>query len=1234
MFVDNHHLVRALQRLDPLLQFLTRATGLVGVPLATLKRALPSGVCADQTLQDVQDLVTIGILQLHSSATTLVWDSTETCVGFPSPTAAVEIQTKLTGSVGTLHASTKTAAKRRLAVLKRILKHQLKEGADVCLQAAPAVVGEVPTTEITPEKDSQEEVNEQKVDQLEDDENLLPTDDEQIARTNLNPLFGFDKTSNVESNNDKDALPTCILPKQVKYAGSSPRQEAIYKNLSSEALATIPLSLLTAFRLSSSCVNRRQLYQHQTKAIEAAVLHQTHTIVCTGTGSGKSLCYLLPVLTAAYKSNRTSILLYPTKALAQDQLCQLQQLLLKCGGDKNDLSERIRPATLDGDCPHSARAAIAETANVILTNPDAVHAAILPAGISLYQNLLARVAYVVVDEAHVYEGVFGAHVAMILSRLVRMSRVAAVRANSDAQQRLTFIATSATLPWPEELFRSLCPIAKVERTLVLRAEDDGSPRAAKHFLVWNPPILKTDGTSTGKVIMPKKLKSTESVVETTCGSTRKRQRDDETNVSKTPSSSTEQVIQLTTGSTGPKEPLMYRRHAADETALLFARAVANGVRVIAFCKTRNLVEWVFEKATAALKRNARTSHLVNSIESYRGGYNQTERRKIEERLFRGDLIGVVGTNALELGVDIGGIDLTLHCGYPSSYASLLQQAGRAGRDKGRLDVASCSVVVCFNSPPEQHLWKQPQALLGQGMSDPCIIPMNSGIVQAHLLCASEEFPLTGELAATALLNVEHVSIPSDHSLFGGEALYKDAIEQLISNGSIIKETFGVSLSDRTELSLYKARPSVRRPWTRVSIRSIEPVSYSIVNISHPVQAGRMDGVHDVQAIMDTIPYSRVFYHAHPGAIITHRGRKFKIISMTSPPAYVSQNFDYRRSLELAAYAKPTQVKYSTRPLSNSTVTVTKQLDRVELQSNEVHYCHARDAARGFTGSNSSSMRQAEKNNDCTRTRETDVKLAENVVAPYEGDLGECTSFAGCGMVTVKRTVTGYQKLSLITHSEISRAELSLPPMEFDSFGIWLDADATTLIPILGRQQFGMGVHALCHAILAVAPVFAPGIVRQDLECDHTFYCPTRIMIYDQRAGGSGSSERLWKLLFRDNNIIEAAIALLDGCSSCSQDSIYDSGCPSCLHASSCINNNTFLSRSAASIVGKHMYDRIKATSIYKRNLESATTKKPIDVVQALTPRREARKKALRKAREIEKARVRQFVVGRPSWPMD
>jgi DEAD/DEAH box helicase domain-containing protein len=217
------------------------------------------------------------------------------------------------------------------------------------------------------------------------------------------------------------------------------------------------------------------------------------------------------------------------------------------------------------------------------------------------------------------------------------------------------------------------------------------------------------------------------------------------------------------------------------------------------------VEWVYEATISQLRSSEKTSHLVSRIESYRGGYSADARRSIEERFFRGDLWGVgeswllasciigglyrasniyicisssVGTNALELGVDVGNIHLTLHCGYPGSKSSLLQQAGRSGRGTG---MPSCSVVVSFSSPSEQALWKAPTNVLKTGVDVRPSLPISGRVLQGHLLCAGEEFPLTDDRPVSCLLNEtagDGSFCPPDKALFGDEA-YQDGVEQLI-----------------------------------------------------------------------------------------------------------------------------------------------------------------------------------------------------------------------------------------------------------------------------------------------------------------------------------------------------------------------------------------------------------------------------------------------------------------------
>jgi hypothetical protein len=571
--------------------------------------------------------------------------------------------------------------------------------------------------------------NTRKLDAVDDEEvvkgdmdPLLSNREEQQARDALQQMFQFPPTSS-DRVSDREMLltskattttstnvPQSVLPKQVSYAGSYPAQGSRFGTLSEESLACIPEFLLEAFQLDtqstesklsplqsspSSSTNPpllRQLYIHQVEAIESA-LQGIPTLVCTGTGSGKSLCFLLPVLAAAYTQGKTSIILFPTKALAQDQVGKLNAILsvlnetlqirkhkTPSNNSNNDVplncpDYNVMAATLDGDCSHAQRAHVVQHAKVILTNPDTLHAAILPQHEKLYQPLLDRVEYVVVDEAHMYEGVFGAHVTMVLSRLARACALSRcrwggtggdgdVRRNPKGPTNLpneynqrppgpTFLACSATMSHPEHHFRLLCPLPPGCKVTIVK--EDGSPRSSKHFFVWNPPLLDIVGNTTGLVQYQKKRQTKQNEQHSKEPPTdilSTKAMNDQTrgallDVGKN-ASAPKDGTNVTLCSGISKHEKIRRRHSADETAVLLARAVTCGVRCIAFCKSRCLVEWVYEKAIASLQRDPNTAHLTSRVQSYRGGYTQKERRRIEEQLFQNKLLAVVGTSALEL----------------------------------------------------------------------------------------------------------------------------------------------------------------------------------------------------------------------------------------------------------------------------------------------------------------------------------------------------------------------------------------------------------------------------------------------------------------------------------------------------------------------------------------------------------------------------------------------------------
>lgn len=545
-----------------------------------------------------------------------------------------------------------------------------------------------------------------------------------------------------------------------------------------------------------------------------------------------------------------------------------------------------------------------------------------------------------------------------------------------------------------------------------------------------------------------------------------------------------------------------------------------------------------------------------------------------------------------------------------------------------------SVVVCFNSPAEQQIWRQPKSLFAKGLSAANSIPIQGDLVQGHLLCASEEFPLTGSEPVSAIVGCTHAAdqMLSDRALFGLDA-YDEALAALQLTGSVIQEDVHVQIGSTVSQAIFKARPSLRRAWSRLSIRSIEPINYSIVDLSNPGQRGRTDGIHDASAVLDTIPYSRVFYHAHPGAIITHRAKKYEIVSMTTPPVFAAENYSFRRSLNLAAFVRPTNVRYFTRPLGKTLITIVKQLEVVELRE-KLPFCASHSAAQNGSADEVDVGRIA--NTEVHgELQEYPAGKSNSAAAGPTGTKAEgILAFAGCGAVSVKRQVRGYKKLSIVNFSEISRTELSLPPIEYDTFGLYICSDHSSLAHVLG-ERYGPGVHALSHALLAVAPMFAPGLTRGDVECDHSYYAPTQIILFDARAGGSGCVHRLWTCFFQPKNILDAAIELLK-CPSCQLDSRYDGGCPACLHASNCLKFNQHLSRSAAIVIAERMLVRVKATDLYQQNAainhDEHLTKKENSV--DTTPRRKARRTAMQNAKEMHSARGRQFVVSRPSWPLD
>ena len=394
------------------------------------------------------------------------------------------------------------------------------------------------------------------------------------------------------------------------------------------------------------------LYSHQARCWE--LIERGHSlVVVTPTASGKTLCYNLPVLQALLERADARVLyLFPTKALAQDQLAELEELA-------KSLPD-LRMFTYDGDTPQDARRAVRARANLVLTNPDMLHSGILPHH-TKWAVLFGNLRYVVIDELHAYRGVFGSHLANIIRRLRRLCRH-----YGSAPQ---FIMASATIGNPRELAERIVGEAVEEVT------ESGAPTGDKLFACYNPPVVNPE--------------------------------------------------------LGIRAPYLGE---AGKIALRFLR---ERVPTIVFAQSRLSTEVLLGAIKSNIADKTGDSGIVRG---YRGGYLPTRRRAVEQGLRAGDVLGVVSTNALELGVDIGHLDAAVLAGYPGTIASLWQQAGRAGRRSG----SSAAVFVASSAPLDQFMATHPDYLFGTPPEHARINPDNPFILVNHLKCAAFELPFDAD----------------------------------------------------------------------------------------------------------------------------------------------------------------------------------------------------------------------------------------------------------------------------------------------------------------------------------------------------------------------------------------------------------------------------------------------------------------------------------------------------------
>ena len=567
--------------------------------------------------------------------------------------------------------------------------------------------------------------------------------------------------------------------KQIVHIQKIPSQEPNYEELEKP----LPPNIQT-------CLQNRKIkfYSHQADAINKA-RQGKNVVIATPTASGKTLAFNIPVLEALTLDKKaTALYLYPTKALTNDQLKVLKEL-------EKDTCIKADAGVYDGDTPLHQRASIRENSRIILTNPYGLHQ-YLPWHYK-WRSFLQNLRFIVIDEAHVYRGVFGSNVAMVLRRLLRICNF--YHANPQ------IIFSSATIANPKELANKL-----TGKDFEVVSED-GSPRGTKSFVFWNPPFIDAANT--------------------------------------------------------------IRRSTHQETKDILTLNILQNLQTLCFTTSRQMAELITRWTKEELTKRAKSPNIVTA---YRAGYLPQERRDIENRLKNKNLVGVVSTNALELGIDIGSLDSVIISGYPGSIISSWQQAGRAGRTSAD----SLVTLVAFQNPLDQYFMKHPDDFFGRPHEQAIIDLHNQYISLGHIMCASSELPIN----------------ETDKQFF--PELLTESIQALEQENLVRKTPRGWVYSG--------------------TARTTEVVN--LESISHQTVTVTCNG-----NLLETLTLNKAYEEAHAGAVLLHQGE-----------TYLCEDLDLK---QLVAKVRQENVNYYTEALKDVDVAIKKtqqeKHDRIKVGLGEL-----------------------------------------------------------------------------------------------------------------------------------------------------------------------------------------------------------------------------------------------------------------------------------------------------------
>jgi DEAD/DEAH box helicase domain-containing protein len=783
-----------------------------------------------------------------------------------------------------------------------------------------------------------------------------------------------------------------------------------------------------------------QLYTHQAEAF-SHVLAGRNVVTTTPTASGKTLCYNGPVLNAILQDPATRALyLFPTKALAQDQLAELQALSEVLARDA-DLP--IGVFTYDGDTPSDARRAIRGKAHVVLSNPDMLHSGILPHH-PRWAKLFENLRFVVIDELHAYRGVFGSHLANILRRLARICR----HYGSDP----IFICSSATIANPRELAEGLAarPFELIERS--------GAPRGEKFFLFVNPPVVNAE--------------------------------------------------------------LGIRRSYLAEARRVSLEFLRRHLQLILFAQSRLAVEILTTYLKDAVQESPGAPGLIRG---YRGGYLPNHRREIERGLREGHVRAVVSTNALELGIDIGALDVAVMAGYPGTIAATWQRAGRAGRRTTR----SAAVLVASSAPIDQFVVRNPSYFFEASPEHALINPDNLHILLDHVKCAAFELPF------------------ADDERFGAEDL-RDVLGVLAEEGFVHHADGQWNWTNESY------------PADAVSLRSVSSDNFVVIDFT---RGERVIGETDFTSGPSTL---------HEKAIYMIEGNLFQVERL---------DFEGRK-----AYVRAVECDYYTDAITYTKVTI---LDTFETDAalaardsapgspaatlgGGTHRPDAGSDVGGLPGSGSI-------HEDATGNELPPVLVQRGDPAPLAPD-PVTLAMRSHGEVHVVSRVVGFKKIKFYTNENVGSGELDLPEQQMHTSSYWLTIPSCVmaslpfpsddrrdgvvglafamrniaqLLLMCDRHDIGISVDggAIDRSVRGGGGASLPeGLAPEPLSMSFTGAeggaadpCPPlveegpKVFIYDNYPGGIGFSRPLYDmhrvLLDRTDDLI-ASCPCTSGCPSC------------------------------------------------------------------------------------------------------